>query len=180
MIDVKFNKEMNSFLKEELNILNLDKAKLEKYLLKTIKENKVRVDSKYKLRSWKLGEGKRIWYTKGLIQCFQWKRTLKNMKDDELMQYEFDENELFFENTVSTKECFQRALKVLAQILYQANKKHIHLIVLLMMVEQEDEKQEIQWTAQIRFYAKRGKQQKEETLWGDINRFGNPTILVCI
>lgn len=177
---VKFNKKMNIFLNEKFNISNFNRDKLEKYLLKAIQHNRMKIYSKYKLRSRKIKSGKRIWYTKDLTHCFQWKRTLKNMKETELMQYELDENELFFENSVSTKKCFQSALDALVQILYQANKKHIHLIVLLMMVEQEDEKQEIQWTAQIRFYAKRGKQQKEETLWGNISRFGNPTILVRI
>lgn len=71
-------------------------------------------------------------------------------------------------------------MKAYAQIIFQMNKCEGNFITFLQLVETQNENGYCDWDIQIRFYLDRNKRSKAQTLWGDIQEFGNPTVWVYI
>lgn len=100
--------------------------------------------------------------------------------DFKLMEYEFDINEIYFENKTGLKSCFRIAMIAYSQIIFQMNKCEGNFVTFLQLVETEDEKGYRDWAIQIRFYLDRDKRGAVQTLWGNVEELGNPTLWVHI
>ena len=60
------------------------------------------------------------------------------------------------------------------------NEQDASFITFFMLVPLEGDKGKRKWEVEIRFYEDRVFDKNKDTLWGDIDNLGNPTILVCI
>lgn len=180
-MEVKINNEMNIFLKKNFNSKGNNGEHLEKYFSKIIEKNKIKICSRYKLCSGKIKKGEKIWYTKDFNYKYRffWKRKVMYTDKLDLMKYEFEGNEIYFENTNDIKACFQSAIKAYSQLIFQMNKIEENFVTFLQLVEVENENGYCDWDIQIRFYLDR-KKQNMQTLWGNIEDFTNPTLWIYI
>lgn len=179
---IKFNKEMDNFWSKYFGEKKAYQKKFGGYIEKIIHEQNIKINSRYKLRTGKVSSGKRIWYTNdfGFRYRMFWKRTVNYVDNIDLMKYELDGNELYFEYQEDIKECFKNALRVYLQILYQMRKQKVHFVTFLQFVETENENGNCRWSIQIRFYTDRERKKGADTIWGNIEEFANPVIWIYI
>lgn len=181
-MEVKINSAMNIFLNENFSFKKDNSRHLEKYFTKVIKKNKIKICPRYKLRLRRIRKGERVWYTKDFNYKYTpfWRNRVKYRNKTDLMKYEFEGNEIYFENESSIKECFKKAIKAYSQLIFQMSKIKENFVTFLQLVEVEDENGDCDWNIQVRFYQDRRKKQDMQTLWGDIDNFINPTLWIYI
>lgn len=181
-MEININNAMDNFLNVYFGSKRNNQVKLEKYLTKIIKKNKIKIEPQYRLRSGKIKNGKRIWYTKDFNYRHGafWRKRVTYSDNCELMEYEFGGNEIYFENKNDIKSCFKVAMKAYSQVIFQMNKCQGNFVTFLQLVETEDENGYSGWDIQIRFYFDRNKRSEVQTLWGNIEDFRNPTLWVYI
>ena len=180
---VKFSKTMDRFLEDCCGVRESYQKKFEQKLIKIL-QRKIKINSKYRLKSRKTKTGQKIWYTQESYRCFRngfrWAKKITFTDRLQLMKYEFDGNEVWIENTKGIKHCLKKAINAYIQLLYQMNEQDASFITFFMLVPLEGDKGKRKWKVEIRFYEDRVFDKNKDTLWGDIDNLGNPIILVCI
>ncbi|MCI9617346.1 MAG: hypothetical protein HFG31_05010 [Eubacterium sp.] len=181
-MEIEINNAMDNFLKKNFNGEENNVEHLEKYFTKILEKDNIKICSRYKLCSGKINSRKKIWYTKefNYKYGFFWKRKIKYMNDEEIMKYEFEGNEIYFENTNNIETCFRRAIKAYSQFIFQMNKSQQKFVTFLQLVEAEDENGSCNWNIQIRFYLDREKSRNVQTLWGNVKDFQNATLFIYV
>lgn len=181
-MEIKINNAMDIFLKNNFHYEGDNEKYLEKYFTKIIMKNKMKICPRYKLCSGRIKKRERIWYTKDFNYKYKflWRNKVRYKNKIDLMKYEFEGNEIYFENTNNIKNCFLKAIKVYSQLVFQMNKIEEKFVTFLQLVEVEDESGQCGWNIQIRFYSDRKKKKDTQTLWGNIEEFINPTLWIYI